>query len=274
MRGFTRSPYAMRILSAPIASLRCGAALLALCATLGLVPVWRCAPRRWNMRRSVARLGWAVLLSGFGIRVRRHGELADPAGALIVANHISWVDIAVLAGVADAGFIAKAEIASWPVIGRLASLYGCLFVERNSRAGLQSLAQEMGAHPERSGLILFPEGTTGGGDGVLPFRSSLFACIGERWPAVQPVTIAYRTRAGGVLSPQARRRIAWLDDDALLPHAFALAAVGGAVVDVWIEPCFTAASRKDAAETSYRLIAARLEAIAARDQAATLKRAA
>ena len=262
----------MRLLNGTLAILRCGKAGLALCVVLCLAPVWRWVPPhwsigRWKLRRGIARLGWAVLLSGFGIRVRRHGELSDPAGALIVANHISWVDIVVLASLADAGFIAKAEIASWPVIGSLARLYGCLFVARDSRSCLQELAAEMEAYPPRSGLILFPEGTTGHGEGVLPFRSSLFACTGDRWPQVQPVTIAYRTRAGGGLSPQARRRIAWLDDDELLPHAFALAAAGGAVVEVWFESSFAPASRKHAAETSRQLIASRLEAISRRDQA-------
>jgi 1-acyl-sn-glycerol-3-phosphate acyltransferase len=124
-----------------------------------------------------------------------------------------------------------------------------------------------------AGLVLFAEGTTGEGDGVLPFHSGLFV-TGARWPRFQPVTLAYARADGGVLSPQERRRVAWIGDDALLPHAMALAASGGATVDVWFEASFSAQNRKQAAEESRRLIVDRLAQAQAQAQAATLKRAA
>ena len=253
--------------------LRCARAVLALTALLAMAAPWLCLPAHSHARRALAAAGWQVLLAGFGIRIRRHGAPADPAGALIVANHVSWTDIAVLGRLLDAGFVAKAEVAGWPIIGTLARRYGCLFVARDSRAAAHRVAAEMNAYRAGSGLVLFAEGTTGEGDGVLPFRSGLFAA-GARWPRIQPVTIAYARADGGVLSPRERRHVAWIADDALLPHAMALAASGGVTVDVWFEESFAAPNRKQAAEASRRLIASRLAQIQEAAQAATLKRAA
>ncbi|MBV1690542.1 1-acyl-sn-glycerol-3-phosphate acyltransferase [Novosphingobium sp. G106] len=252
-----------------MAAFRCMRAILALAILLALACPWICMPAGSRLRRTLPVAGWRVLLAGFGIRIRCHGSPPDPANALIVANHVSWTDIVVLGRLVDAGFVAKAEVANWPVIGPLARRYGCLFIARESRAAAHRTATEMNAYRAGSGLVLFAEGTTGDGDGVLPFHSSLFV-TGARWPRIQPVTLAYARADGSPLSPQERRRVAWIGDDALLTHAMALAAAGGVTVDVWFEESFTAQNRKQAAEESRRLIADRL----AQAQAATLKRAA
>ncbi len=247
-------------------------ALGALAGVLAIAPLWALA-RPAPLRRALAVGAWALLLRGFNITVRRHGPI-PASGSLIVANHISWLDIAVLARTCDAGFIAKAEVGRWPVIGMLARQLGCLFIEREARAALPGVIARMDSYAPRRGLILFPEGTTGDGTALLPFRSSLFAAAGERWAAVQPVTLAYRRQGGTALCPVERRRIAWLGDDALLPHAMALAGAGGASIDLWFEAPIAPGPRKAVAEACRAAIAARLAAITADDQAATLKRAA
>ena len=254
-------------------ALRCLRAMLALAGLLALAVVWVRVPAHSRMRRALPVAGWRLLLAGFGIRIRYHGAPADPAGALIVANHVSWTDIMVLGRLLDAGFIAKAEIAGWPVLGALAQRYGCLFIARERRTAAHALASEMHDYPQGAGLVLFAEGTTGLGDSVLPFNSGLFA-TGPRWPCVQPVTIAYRRADGSALSAQMQRRIAWIGDDALLPHALALAASGRIVAEVWFEPSFVPENRKHAALVSRQLIADRLAGLAMEDQAAALKRAA
>jgi 1-acyl-sn-glycerol-3-phosphate acyltransferase len=246
--------------------------MLALAALLALGAVWITIPRQGRLSRALPLTAWKLMLAGFGIRIRRQGAPADPA-ALIVANHISWTDIVVLGRLVDAGFVAKAEIAGWPLIGLLARRYGCLFIARESRAAAHVLAADMDAYPAGAGLVLFAEGTTGLGDQVLPFRSGLFA-TGPRWPRVQPVTIVYRRSDGSALSAEERRRIAWIDDDALLPHALTLAASGGLVAEVWFETSFVPENRKQAAQASRQAIADRLAGLAHQDQAATLKRAA
>jgi 1-acyl-sn-glycerol-3-phosphate acyltransferase len=248
-------------------------AALALGAVLILALAWCCAGRR--RARAVAVLAWRVLMAGFGVRLRCHGSIPkDAARCLIVANHVSWIDIAVLGRVIDAGFVAKDDVARWPLIGGLARRYGCLFVSRSSRADLSAHAARVEGWPAGQGLILFPEGTTSDGRALLPFRSSLFPQPGERWAGVLPLAISFRRHDGTALCPAQRRAVAWLDDDALLPHAFALAARGGVLVDLWFEPVVAAGNRKRAAALSRSAIASRLSAIAAADQAATLKRAA
>lgn len=260
----------------PLANLPCRLrqlrAIGALMGILAIAPFWAMA-RPAPLRRAIAVMAWALLLRGFAVRIRCHGT-PPTKNALIVANHISWLDIAVLGRICDAGFIAKAEVGRWPVIGALARRLGCLFIEREVRSTLPGVIASMDGYAPRSGLILFPEGTTGDGTTLLPFRSSLFAAAGERWATVQPVTLSYRRRDGAALNSAERRRIAWLGDDALLPHALALAGAGGTTIDLWFELPLAPGPRKEVAEACRASIAARLTAIDAGDQAATLKRAA
>ncbi|MCW1428708.1 lysophospholipid acyltransferase family protein [Novosphingobium sp. JCM 18896] len=248
----------------PDRALRQARAVAAVLALLLLALPWLCI-----RSRRIECLAWKLLLAGFGVRLRCHGTPDATGSALTVANHISWTDIAVLGRLLDAGFVAKSEIAGWPIIGALTRRYGCPFIARDSRTATHRLAADMNAYPADHSLVLFAEGTTGLGDVVLPFHSGLFAAS-ERWPRVQPVTIAYRRADGAPLSPAERRAVAWVDDDALLPHALALAASGGITVDVWFEESFAPHDRKHAAQESRRRIAARLVEV----QAAALKRAA
>lgn len=260
----------------PIALLRQAGALGALLIVLSMACPWACLPRGSKARRMLAVLGWSVLLAGFGIRIRCRGEPSKEGGSLFVANHVSWVDIAVLARLLDAGFVAKAEIGRWPVIGALARGYGCLFVERGIRAGVRHQAYALDSHLSASrSIVLFPEGTTSDGKAVHPFRSSLLAAAGQGgWPCVQPVTIRYRRRDGMPLDDRQRRGVAWLDEDELLPHAFALAGKGGVLVEIIFEEPVSASDRKALAGLCHASIASRLAEPESLDQAATLKRAA
>lgn len=260
----------------PIALMRQARALGSLALVLAMALPWSCLPAGSRSSRAVAVLGWSILLWGFGIRIRCRGEASSAGGTLFVANHVSWVDIAVLARLLDAGFVAKAEIGRWPVIGPLARGYGCLFVERGQRAGVRHQAYALDDHLSAlRSVILFPEGTTSDGTGVRPFRSSLLAAAGQSdWPCVQPVTIRYRRRGGKALTPVQRRRVAWLDEDALLPHAFALAGQGGILAEIIYEAPVKASDRKSLARLCQEKIAARLAEPETKPQAATLKRAA
>lgn len=260
----------------PIALLRQARAFGILLLVLAMAGPWACLPARSRAARWLAVMGWTMLLWGFGVRIRCRGEVSAAGGTLFVANHVSWVDIAVLARLLDAGFVAKAEIGRWPVLGPLARGYGCLFVERGPRADVRHQAFALDSHLSASrSIILFPEGTTSDGQGVRPFRSSLLAAAGEGdWPCVQPVTIRYRQPEGRPLTESLRRGVAWLDEDALLPHAFALAGRGGVLAEIVFEAPVEAADRKALARLCQEAIAARLAEPESADQAATLKRAA
>jgi 1-acyl-sn-glycerol-3-phosphate acyltransferase len=260
----------------PIALLRQARALAALLLMLAMACPWACLPRGLSARRKLGGMGWSVLLAGFGIPIRCQGAPSQAGGTLFVANHVSWIDIPVLALLLDAGFVAKAEIGRWPVIGPLARRFGCLFIDRGVRAGVRYQADALDNHLSGSrSIVLFPEGTTSDGKTVRPFRSSLLAAAGQgSWPCVQPVTIRYRRRDGVALDDCRRRGVAWLDEDELLPHAFALAGKGGVLAEVIFEEPVFASDRKELARMCQRAIASRLAEPDSADQAATLKRAA
>lgn len=211
--------------------------------------------------RAAQRAIWGLVRWGFALVVRAHGR--PEAGALLVANHVSWTDIVVLGGLVDGGFVAKSEVAGWPLIGRGAAAIGCVFVERERRRRAAGQAEAMAARlAQGQSLVLFAEGTTGDGDGVLPFRSSLFAA-GEQ---VQPVTLAWRRRDGTPFGRAERRAFAWLGEDALRPHAIALARAGGARVDIHFEPVLSGGCRKSLAAASRAAIVARLDGYAATEK--------
>ena len=231
-------------------------AIAIMAVLLGLCSVFRHWP---GLRQRLEAAVWEALRAGFGIVVRFHGVPLAKPGTLYVANHVSWTDIVVLGGLLDAGFVAKQEVAAWPLIGPGARRYGCVFVARDRRG---SVGSQSGAIAEclagGGSLILFPEGTTGDGSIVLPFRSSLFAGVagGSR---VQPVTLTYRRRDGRPFDAGERRRFAWLGDDALLPHAMQLAWSGGALVDVHFEQPLACPDRKALALACHAAISARVD---------------
>lgn len=229
---------------------------------LAIGGVFLLAARRRRLRRVIALACWRVLLRGFALRVEVHGTPLPEAGTLFVANHVSWTDIPVLGRVLESGFVAKGDIRGWPIIGTLTAAYGCLFVERDRRGKAGDQAAALASHLEAErGLILFPEGTTGLGETVLPFRSSLFALVPgvvDGSARVQPVTLRYRHGDGSPLSPEEQRRVAWIGDDELLPHAAALSRMRGLVAEVWFEEPVSGGDRKALARACEAAVAARL----------------
>lgn len=231
-------------------------AALGIAALLLLAGPWLLLPRGSWLWRRVAVTAWRVLLWGFGIRLRVHGRPVP--GALVVANHVSWSDIPVMGRVIDAGFVAKDDVAGWPVIGRLTAAYGCLFVSREARGKAGEQAEAVAAKLTHGhGLILFPEGTTGEGDACLPFRSSLFAMIPRGTP-VQPLTIRYYHADGSPLDAAARREVCWIGDDELLPHVKLLARRGGLVAELWFDEPMEAGERKALTRACFEVIEGRL----------------
>ena len=188
-----------------------------------------------------------MLTRSLGIRVKRHGVPAQRGGVLYVANHISWADIPVLGSVVDAAFVAKSEVAAYPFVGWLASLSRTVYVERDRR---QSAGDQTNAIAARlaagENVILFPEATTGDGINVLPFKSALFAAVGDAGETViQPLTIAY-TRLNGM--PITRERlpdIAWIGDTDLWPHAVEFCALGRVRAEVVFHPAVRVADFAD-----------------------------
>jgi 1-acyl-sn-glycerol-3-phosphate acyltransferase len=143
-------------------------------------------PSPWP-RRLLRGIGWIT-----GARVRTVGD-RPTSGTLIVANHVSWLDIPILAGATDCAFVAKQGLAAHPIMRWLCEQNGTVFIDRDRKASVaDQLAAMEAAIRSHKPLCLFPEGTVGNGQ-LLPFRSSLLA-LAEDPPlplTVQPVAIDY-----------------------------------------------------------------------------------
>lgn len=163
----------------------------------GLATIWFVFPSLDAHARRARIRSWSRrLLHLMSIDIRIHGALAHP-NVLVVANHVSWLDIFALHAVGPVRFIAKAEIARWPLIGRLVRGVGTLFIERARRHDTHRVNQEVArALAEGDIVAVFPEGTTTDGTDLLPFKGSLLQPIVDAAGRVQPVAIRYRSPDG------------------------------------------------------------------------------
>ena len=203
-----------------------------------LVAVWTGG----RHRMAVARLWQRFACFLMGIRITVTGAPARERPLLLLANHISWLDIPVLAAVAPVSFIAKQEVAAWPIVGWLAKAQRSVFIDRERRHATGAKADEVAGRLSRGDIIvLFAEGTSSDGNHVLPFRSALVGAaqraVGEGGAAtVQPIAIAYRRILGLPLGRQHRSRIAWYGGMDLLPHVKRILSDGGIDVQVAFGP--------------------------------------
>jgi 1-acyl-sn-glycerol-3-phosphate acyltransferase len=184
---------------------------------------------RWHTRPVGAKIivGWIRALNRIiGLRIKAHGEAA---GGMLVANHISWLDIVALGARRHTHFVSKDDVRDWPLIGLLARLSGTLFIRRNSPAALKGSLEHI-AKLLASGqsVALFPEGTTTNGANVLPFRPALMqAAVGG---SVQPVAIRYiRNGALDTAAP-------FIGDDEFVPHLLNLLREPETYVELYYLP--------------------------------------
>lgn len=203
-------------------------------------------------RRTAQRLGlpygrWIpvyfhrLLCAGLGLKARPHGTSSSAPKRLIVANHVSWLDIPVLASLEPMTFLAKKEIGEHPVGRELVALQGALFVDRNRRFDIPAVNDRI-VEAMRSGcaVVLFAEATTGDGNRLLPFRSSHFEAVrlaacsdNEGATVIQPVYLDYSRIAGLRATRWQRPRIAWYGDMSFLPHLVGYIRGGGVTCDVY-----------------------------------------
>jgi 1-acyl-sn-glycerol-3-phosphate acyltransferase len=229
---------------------------------------------RHPFARRLPRLYHRLSARVLGFRVGAKGEISQRRPILFISNHISYLDIEVLGGLLEASFVARADMAAWPFFGWLAKLQRTVFVDRRVRSTAEQRDAIRRRLDEGDHLILFPEGTSGDGTRVLPFKSALFSAadyVGRDGPLlVQPVSIAYLRLYGIPLGRSYRPYYAWYGDMDLLPHLWQLLGMGVVTVEVTFHPPVTLAafgSRKALAEHCYRTIAAGLaDALAGRAQ--------
>jgi lyso-ornithine lipid O-acyltransferase len=185
-------------------------ALLALALLVLIVPhiVWRWFDKRSPFARAFLYLGGRI--AGAQVRIVGTPVRKD---VLFLANHVSWLDILVMSGATGCAFVAKADMAPWPVLGWLATSNNSVYVERENKRGATHQATALQtALLSGQPVTLFPEGTTAGGHELLPFRSSLIAAVvpAPEGISIQPVAIDY-----GALAAE----IAWTDEESVGKNA-------------------------------------------------------
>jgi 1-acyl-sn-glycerol-3-phosphate acyltransferase len=217
--------------------------------------------RRWTSALPVFYHRWCCRILGFRIRVI--GTPTNERPVLYAANHISYTDITVLGSIIPGSFIAKAEVARWPFFGWLAKLQRSVFVDRRMRSTVAQRDAIGKRLADGAALILFPEGTSGDGNRVRPFKSALFGAAqqGESVPPVivQPVSLAYTRLDGIPIGRRYRPFFAWDGAVDLAPHLWSMVGLG--IVEAVVEfhpPTFLSdcGSRKALAEYCHARIAA------------------
>ncbi|UQX04092.1 1-acyl-sn-glycerol-3-phosphate acyltransferase [Streptomyces sp. RerS4] len=219
-----------RVASVAHAVLRlAGALALILLAVPAAAPV-RLLPVR--PRHALIRAWSTALVRSLGVRVTVHGAPGPDGGRLIVANHISWLDIPLVAAAVPCRMLAKSEIGAWPVLGRLAAQAGTLFIERDR---IRALPDTVGVITRAllagDRVTVFPEGSTWCGRAQGTFRRAAFQSALDARVPVQPVRIEYRT-ADGELAGAA----AFVGDDPLTASLWRIARSRGLRAEVWLLP--------------------------------------
>jgi lyso-ornithine lipid O-acyltransferase len=176
-----------------------------------------------------------------GLKVRVIGAPSADRPILILSNHVSWLDIVALGTVMPLSFVAKAEIASWPVFGLMAKLQRSVFVDRNKKGDTSRVNTEIAERlAEGDPIVLFAESTTSDGNRILPFRSALVGAAQEAilsggvgtHVCLQPVALAYNRSDGLPTGRMGRARIGWYGDMEMVPHLVAILRGGTLDMDV------------------------------------------
>jgi 1-acyl-sn-glycerol-3-phosphate acyltransferase len=194
---------------------------------------------RWQQH--IPHLFHRLFCAVAGVRIREVGKRTENTPVLILSNHVSWLDICVIGALGPVAFVAKSEVATWPVFGWLARLQRTIFINRQARHQTGAATREIGDRLlGGDAIVLFAEGTSSDGIRILPFRSALIGAVhhalGETTHhtqiTVQPLSLAY-VRFGGLPVGRALRdRVAWYGDLDLIPHFIGVLAAGAIDITV------------------------------------------
>lgn len=202
----------------------------------------------------IPRAFFRLLAFGLGLKIRVLGTPVTQGPVLLLTNHISWLDIVAIGAVMPVRFVAKSDVARYPLVGFFANLSRTIFVERERRTEAGRTAKDIGAALKAGdAVLLFPEGTTDIGTHVLPFKSALIGAVDD--PAglapvpIQPITIAYTAIANLPLSRHERSSIAWVGDMGVGDNLAAILRSGPKSVSIAFgTPVDTSGGRKAVAQ--------------------------
>jgi 1-acyl-sn-glycerol-3-phosphate acyltransferase len=186
-------------------------ALMHICG--GMWTIVTLFPRLGQQDREARVHAWAqAMLQGVGIELSIRGLPVTSGPALLVANHLSWLDIVVMHASRYCRFVSKSDIKHWPLVGTLAAGAGTLYIERESRRDAHRVVHQMAERLQLGEVLaVFPEGTTGDGITLKPFHANLLqAAISVNAP-VQPIALRFVDAATGEICFAPR----YIDDDSI-----------------------------------------------------------
>lgn len=184
------------------------------------------------VRERMIRAWCRTVVRAAGVRLRITGAAPSHGGLLMVANHISWLDIPLLAAVRPGRMLAKTEIRQWPVAGALTARSGALFIDRDRlRALPDTVARIANGLRAGSAVVVFPEGSTWCGRSQGYFRRAAFQAALDAGVPVQPVRLHYRHDGG-----PASTAPAFVGSDSLLPSLWRVLSAHRLVAEVRVEP--------------------------------------
>ncbi len=198
-------------------------------------------PRLPQPDREARVQAWAAaMLQGVGIELVLHGRPSAQGPVLLVANHLSWLDIVVLHACRYCRFVSKADIRHWPLVGTLASGAGTLYIERESRRDAHRVVHHM-VERLRQGdvLAVFPEGTTGDGITMKPFHANLLQAAISADAPVQPLALRFVDADSGQTSFAPR----YIDDDSIFVSIWETLCVARLRAEVTVGECQHAQGR-------------------------------
>ncbi|MFP6559984.1 lysophospholipid acyltransferase family protein [Paraburkholderia sp. B3] len=223
-------------------------------------------PRASADERHALNRAWSLkMLALCGMKLVVHNDAARlDAGALVVSNHISWIDIYVINAWRPTPFVSKAEVRNWPLIGWFAKNLDTVFVEREKRSDAKRIMHELAERLTRGELMcVFPEGTTTDGRAVKPFHTNLFQAAVEAGQPVQPICILYEDARG-----QQSVAPAYIDDVSLKQALDAMLKAAPLTAHVFVgEPIRPEGDRRKLAAQAQAAVEAALEKLRGRADA-------
>ncbi len=203
-----------------------------------LIVQWRFGS--YSQAQRDARIGWwsAKLVTLLGLRIVTKGKVPPMARTLVVANHVSWLDIPVIHAVLpQARFVSKADVLRWPLIGALISGAGTLFIERErKRDALRVMHRMAQALNDGQAVAVFPEGTVSDGAGLLPFHANLLQAAVSTQASVVPVALRFSDDQHAL-----SQAVQYLEDTTLLGSAWRIVCARSVTVTITVLPPISAA---------------------------------
>lgn len=192
--------------------------LTAVLTVIWLAPIPLLGSERRSTWRGIMVTFWAKnAIRIMNARISVRGE-PPTRPFFLVSNHLSYLDIILYQTQMPCVFVAKSEVAHWPVIGWLARAIGTLFINRKSKRDVVRVNAEIEeALNNRDGIILFPEGTSSKGERVLPFKTAILATVTTMKYPVYYASVSYTTPPG---SPAASQSLCWWGDMTFADHVF------------------------------------------------------